>query len=654
MKKNRLSQETSPYLQQHASNPVDWHPWGEEALRLAQSENKPILLSIGYAACHWCHVMAHESFEDEETARIMNELFVNIKVDREERPDLDKIYQTAHYLLAQRAGGWPLTIFLSPNDLTPFFTGTYFPREPRQSLPPFKEVLRAISAAYKDQADQIVLQNEELRRLLEPPVHSTDSVTLSLQPLPAAMVYLDELYDKTNGGFGKAPKFPQPSMLELLVHNKSVLGALTLKNMAERGLYDQLRGGFYRYSVDAAWRIPHFEKMLTDNGQLLYLYALASRQFNNTFFAEIARETAEWVLAEMQSPDGGYYSSLDADSEGHEGKFYVWDKSEIEALLSPEEYAEAVTYFGLDQPANFENQWHLQAQNALNASKKSVIKNKLLAARNQRTRPARDEKILTSWNALMIKGMLTAGFILNEPRYIASAKQALNFICQHLWKNQRLLATYKDGKAHLNAYLDDYAYLIDALLTYLQLEWNSDYLHFATQLADHLVDRFEDKKSGAFYFTANDHEKLLYRPKTLMDEANPSGNGVAVRVLISLGYLLANTRYLEAAEKALTAAWVPIEKFPGEHCTLLLGLKNLLKPNKIIVLRGEDKAMREWWGYSKIFDSEVYAIPNNAQGLPEALAVHKPQDGVVAYICQGARCLNAIDDFEEFKQVVEK
>jgi uncharacterized protein YyaL (SSP411 family) len=577
-KLNRLGNETSPYLQQHAHNPVDWFPWGDEALEKARRENKPILLSIGYAACHWCHVMAHESFEDQTTADTMNELFVNIKVDREERPDLDKIYQTTHHLLTQRSGGWPLTTFLTANDLTPFFSGTYFPLEPRQHMPAFKDILHKISDIFLQRQDDIKLQNKSVQEVLQKKsLPNTVQPAFNEEPYAAAMLAIENNFDHKFGGFGDAPKFPHPKMLEFLLQEQSDMALTTLLSMAEGGIYDQLGGGFYRYSVDAQWEIPHFEKMLYDNAQLLFLYTEAAAIFNEPYFAEIARETAHWVIREMQSADGGYYSSLDADSEGHEGKYYAWDVHDIEKILSREEFQIVKIYYGLDDAPNFEGSWHLHIVEALkNAHEKAVLENarkKLLAARTERIYPHRDEKILTAWNALMIKAMLVAGDALHEPSFIESAKKALTFLHKKLWKNERLLASAKDDKAHLPAYLDDYAFLLSALLTSYKIQGDEADLLFAKKLADTMIKHFFDKDAGGFFFTADDHEKLLYRPKTLMDESLPSGNGVAVSALIELDILLNQSHYEDAIQKTLTLAWPILLQYPSEHCSLLLALK---------------------------------------------------------------------------------
>lgn len=657
-KTNRLEKETSPYLRQHAENPVDWYPWGEEALQKARRENKPILLSIGYAACHWCHVMAHESFEDEKTAALMNQLFVNIKVDREERPDLDKIYQNAHYLLTQRSGGWPLTVFLTPDDLIPFFSGTYFPPEPRYQLPGFKEVLTSIAAAYQKQSQEIRQQNADLMQILNQTARPDKNVAFTHHPIQLALKTLNQYYDKKNGGFNGAPKFPQAPKLDFLLKQQSLMATETLKKMAQSGLHDQLAGGFYRYSVDAEWQIPHFEKMLYDNAQLLTLYAETGNK-------EITRAMADWIMADMQSDEGGYYSSLDADSEGHEGKYYVWTKEEIASLLTKEEMSVVSDYFGLEAKPNFEGQYHLHIASPvetviehLQLSQFAVekllnsAKEKLLIARKNRIPPALDTKILTAWNALMIKGMLKAAQLLNESRYIHSAQKAFTFIQKNLYKDKRLLASYNEGKAHLPAYLDDYIFLIDALLTSLEMKWDFQQLEWATGLAETVLTHFTDNECGGFFFTANDHEKLLYRPKSMMDEAVPSGNGIAVQVLLRLGYLLGEPRYITHAEKTLQAAWPTLSAYPAEHCTLLIGLLDLLIPPTIIVIRGPQYALQTWQTACRGINHYVIAIPETETKLPPALAAKKTNEEMVAYICRGMQCSSPVTDFFILKENV--
>ncbi|MDQ5910151.1 MAG: uncharacterized protein QG599_2247 [Pseudomonadota bacterium] len=608
---NHLIHETSPYLRQHAHNPVDWQPWGEAALDQARRESKPILLSIGYSACHWCHVMAHESFEDEATAAVMNELFINIKVDREERPDLDKIYQTAFQLLHRRAGGWPLTMFLTPDDHVPFVGGTYFPKTPRYGMPAFTEVLRRVSDHYRQHPHDIRQQNQVLLDALcrdAPPV--SPEATLTAAPLQASRDQLLNDLDRTYGGFDGAPKFPHPARLEQLLRHwiasqrcddfqcqepdreAEAAIRLTLGKMARGGIYDHLGGGFYRYSVDAEWQIPHFEKMLYDNGPLLALYAQAWQATGDARLRTVAEETGAWLIREMQAPEGGYYATLDADSEGEEGRFYLWTPEQVRELLNVEEYAALAVCYGLELPPNFEGSaWHLRltaepmelAQRLrveptqVNAWLTSA-RNELFTVRSQRIWPGRDEKILTAWNGLAIRGMAVAGRLLERNDFVASAERALDFIQTRLWQNGRLLAVHKDGQSRLNAYLDDYAFLIDGVLELRECRCREGDLDFAQALADVLLDQFEDRTAGGFYFTAHDHEPLIQRPKPPHDDALPSGNGVAAQVLLKLGRLTGEDRYRQAAERTLHWAWPTLRQIPTACSALLMALADNLEP----------------------------------------------------------------------------
>ena len=681
MLRNHLADETSPYLLQHADNPVDWYPWGEAALRKARQENKPILLSIGYSACHWCHVMAHESFEDEGTAALMNELFVNIKVDREERPDLDKIYQVAQQMLTHGSGGWPLTMFLTPQE-QPFFGGTYFPKEPRYGMPAFRDLLRRVAAYYREQGKEIATQSRELQAALAAMVPTPDlGAVLETQPLAQARAALERTFDGTFGGFSGAPKFPHATSIERCMRQwyatsadtepdlKALyMASLTLTRMAEGGIYDQLGGGFARYSVDGAWMIPHFEKMLYDNGQLLCEYARAHLATGEALFAKVAHETADWVLRDMRLREGGFYSSLDADSEGHEGRFYAWERSEVQSLLTPREYSAFSTRFGLDRSANFEGAWHLhtyasldEIAGALEDSAQAVAaliessRAKLLKARNLRVWPARDEKILCSWNALMIKGLSIAARVLRRPDLAEAAGTALDFVRHHLWRDGRLLATYKGGRAHLPAYLDDYAFLADALLELLQTRWRSSDLDFACQLADVLLDQFEDKDNGGFFFTARDHEQLIHRSKTFGDESVPSGNGVAASVLTRLGYLLGETRYLDSAARTLRSAWAGIQEYPQAHMSLLNALEDFLSAMQIVVVRGEASSAAQWAGaLSQLYAPTrmIFAIPDDAQ-LPPALAAKRPGETTIAYLCSGMTCSAPLANLEEVTRTLK-
>ena len=675
MLRNHLVDETSPYLLQHADNPVEWYPWGEAALQRAKQENRPILLSIGYSACHWCHVMAHESFEDLGTAELMNELFVNIKVDREERPDLDKIYQVAQQMLTHGSGGWPLTMFLTPQQ-QPFFGGTYFPKEPRYGMPAFRDLLRRVAQYYREQGEEIATQNAQLQAALAAMVPPPGlGVVLDDSPLALARAALAKSFDAGFGGFTGAPKFPHSTSIERCMRQwyatsadtepdlKALyMASLTLTRMAEGGLYDQLGGGFARYSIDAAWMIPHFEKMLYDNGQLLCEYARAHLATGEALFAKIAHETADWVLRDMRSPAGSFYSSLDADSEGHEGKFYVWNRDEVQSLLTAREYNAFSARFGLDRSANFEGEWHLHISAslddiaaALNEPVQAVAadiesaRSKLLKARNLRVWPARDEKTLCSWNALMIKSLGLASRVLGRPDLAEAAGTAVDFLRRHLWRDGRLLATYKDGRAHLPAYLDDYALLADALLELLQTRWRSSDLDFARQLAEVLLDQFEDKDSGGFFFTAKDHEQLIHRSKTFADESVPSGNGFAASMLIRLGYLLGETRYLDAAERTLRAGWAAIQDYPQAHMSLANALEDFLSALQIVVIRGEASSAAHWasvLGRLYAPTRMIFAIPNDAQ-LPPALTAKRPGETTVAYLCTGMTCTAPLTNLEE-------
>ncbi len=678
---NHLANETSPYLLQHAHNPVDWYPWGPEALEKARRENKPILLSVGYSACHWCHVMAHESFEDEDTAELMNQLFVNIKVDREERPDIDKIYQTAHGLLTQRTGGWPLTVFLTPDDHVPFFAGTYFPNEPRHGMPSFTELMQRLTSFLAEHRDEIDKQKASVVNALQSMAQAAPSAdTLNDEPLQKARRQLEQNYDTRYAGFGQAPKFPHPTNLEFLLctwadstgsDSPDTLAldmtVSTLEAMARGGMYDLLGGGFCRYSVDDRWMIPHFEKMLYDNGALLSLYAEAALATGNPLFTRICKETADWVMREMQSPEGGYYSSQDADSEGEEGKFYVWTPAEVEALLSKEEYPLFARHYGLDRAANFEGQWHLhtyhqrkQLESEFGLDSETVDKyienarRKLFAVREQRIRPGRDDKVLTSWNGLMIRGMAIAGRCLDKPEWVASAERAVDFIRETLWEDGRLLATCKDDKAHLNAYLDDHVYLMDGLLELLQARWRDSDLLFAIELAEVLLDHFEDP-AGGFFFTSDDHETLIQRPRPTSDDATPSGNGIAAKVFGRLGHLLGEAGYIKAAEKTLKGLWPNIEHMPHAHTSLLMAANESMNPVQTVILRGSGDEFIRWrerlyrfWAPRRL----ALAIPESEHVLPGVLAERKPDGpdgGALAYICTGLTCSTPITGFDDFE-----
>ncbi|MBT8116858.1 MAG: thioredoxin domain-containing protein [Gammaproteobacteria bacterium] len=678
---NHLVNETSPYLLQHAANPVEWYPWGPAALQKARQENRPILLSIGYSACHWCHVMAHESFEDPETAELMNRLFINIKVDREERPDLDKIYQTAHSLLTQRPGGWPLTVFLTPDDHVPFFAGTYFPDQPRHGMPSFRDLMLRIDEYLADNETEIRTQNTSLVKALQEISAAAASDSINAMPLDSARQVLERSFDATDGGFGEAPKFPHPTNLERLLRHWARsrtadgtgdrralhMAVFSLEKMARGGLFDQLGGGFCRYSVDNHWMIPHFEKMLYDNGALLALYGEAWAATGSPLFARTARQTAAWVMREMQAPEGGYYSSLDADSEGEEGRFYVWTPDAVRALLDADDYRLFARRYGLDRDANFEGHWHLHVYRtrnqlaeefslSLEAVEETLDRAHtiLFEAREQRIRPGRDDKVLTSWNGLMIRGMAIAGRHLDEPAWIDSAERALDFIRTTLWRDGRLLATCKDGRAHLNAYLDDYVYLVDAILELLQVRWRDGDLAFAVELAEAVLAHFSDP-DGGFFFTSDDHEQLIQRPKPNHDDATPSGNGIAARVFGRLGHLLGEARYLEAAERTLRSVWSGIESMPHGHTSLLVALEELLFPWQAVIIRGQGEELEAWRKQSARPYAPArctLAIPDDVTALPGALGARAVAGHTLAYICNGMSCDAPLSERDAFEQAI--
>jgi len=665
---NRLSAETSPYLQQHAQNPVDWYPWGPEALERARREDKPILLSIGYSACHWCHVMAHESFEDEGVAAVMNRHFVNVKVDREERPDLDQIYQSAHQLLAQRGGGWPLTMFLGP-DGTPFFGGTYFPKTARYGLPGFADLLERVAEVWREKRADIAEQGAQVRQALAHlmPTAGGHASDFSDQPVRDALDRLRASFDSRHGGFGGAPKFPHPTDLELCLRVGATRGdaaaremaETTLTRMVEGGIFDQLRGGFCRYSTDARWLIPHFEKMLYDNGALVAVLAQAWQATRRTHFHRAATDTVDWLTGEMQSPDGGFYSSLDADSAGEEGRYYVWDRDEVRHLLTAEEAAVAVPFWGMDGEPNFEGRhWHLHVARSYEEAARlggipeseafglvSRARTKLLAARGTRVRPGRDDKILVSWNALAIRAL--AMFARANNGNVRPARLAVRFIREHMWKDGRLFATYKDGRAHLNAYLDDYAFLIDALLELLQADFDMPELELACDLADVLLDEFLDRDAGGFFFTGRSHEKLIHRPKPGHDNATPSGNGVAAFALNRLAALTGDDRYAAAAQGTAALFYPAMRAQPGGFAQLMVALEEQLEPPAVLVLRGTHDRLQPWksrLGREFLPGVIVLAIPDNVEGLPPVLDKPAGGENVNAWLCRGVNCLPAMKD----------
>lgn len=674
---NRLKQETSPYLLQHADNPVEWYPWGEQALTLARELDKPILLSIGYSACHWCHVMAHESFEDNEVAAIMNAHFINIKVDREERPDIDQIYQTAHSMLSNRSGGWPLTVFLTPNQ-EPYFTGTYFPKTSRYQLPGFADLVPRVAQFYHERKDDLVVQNSQLADALKRSIPAPSSVlSASESTLKLAFTSLERSFDFEHGGFGSAPKFPNPADITLLLHESNAgnqqaeaMVLQMLSAMANGGIYDQLGGGFCRYSVDARWNIPHFEKMLYDNAQLLFLYVDAWQISKNPHYQQVIAETITWLTREMRDSQGAFYSSLDADSKdenGHsaEGAFYIWQPAQVKALLTPEEFIVASRCLGFDRAPNFEDPhsqtqaWHPYLVQAPQDDEIDLLisaQTKLFQARDKRHHPGRDDKILTSWNALAIKGLARAGRVFNRPDWIKLAQDAVGFIYQNLWVNDALLATCKDDgngnyHAHLNAYLDDYAYLLDALIELLQADYRSEDLAFAEDLAEALLADFESE-DGGFYFTSHQHETLIHRPKQGYDNATPNGNGIAAVALQKLGHILGESRYLQASERTLKAFDSSMANNPAACASLCHALREFLTPPTLVIMRGNANKMQLWheainqtyyphhlfFYFDETWDEKVRDLPPSLQRAATS--------DVNAWVCKGVVCSPSIDDLQ--------
>lgn len=652
---NRLAAESSPYLLQHADNPVDWYPWGEEALALARREGRPILLSIGYSACHWCHVMAHESFEDAETAALMNRLFVNIKVDREERPDLDQIYQLAHQMLARRSGGWPLTVFLTPEGV-PFFSGTYYPKRGRYGLPSFTELLNGIARNWRDERGQIEAQNASLlaalQRTLPQPGAGRE---LDAGLLAAALEQLESNFDPDFGGFGGAPKFPHPGDLALLLRHGNDSQRrhvyFSLRQMALGGLFDQLGGGFFRYSVDERWEIPHFEKMLYDNALLLGVYADAWAQCGDPLFQRVVEMTIDWALREMRSPDGGFYAALDADTDGEEGATYVWSCEELKDVLAADEYAAFATAYGLDRSANFEGHaWHLQeVGKPANPSALASARARALSIRQQRRQPGCDDKVLAAWNGLMITGLLRAGRVFTRPEWIAAGQQTFDFVRREMWIDGRLRATWKNGQARLAAYLDDYACLLAAAIESMQSGFRRQDLAFALELGDALLTHFEDAENGAFYFTAHDHERLVFRAKVAHDAALPAGNGIAARALGQLAVLTGESRFADARERSLTCLQKEMRRAPAACASLLMALSELVIPPSLLVLRGPNEELAEWIRCLGVPTEGGLSLAVGPQedGLPAPL--DKPcGERVNAWLCEGVTCLPPIDGLSAF------
>ena len=609
---NALINETSPYLLQHAHNPVDWYPWGEEALKKARTEGKPILLSIGYSACHWCHVMAHESFENEEIARLMNDNFVNIKVDREERPDLDQIYMSAVQMMTGH-GGWPMTMFLTPEGV-PFYGGTYFPPEDRFNMPGFPRVLLSVAEAYRSQPEQIdgtaTAMLGELRRmgLAE---ESRDLLTTDI--LDSAYRRIAANYDRVHGGFGGAPKFPPSMTLEFFLHmhyrnrfpEPLSIVTETCRKMAEGGMYDQLGGGFHRYSVDAKWLVPHFEKMLYDNALISSLYIHVYQVTRDEFYRRITEEILDYVAREMTDSSGGFYSSQDADSEGEEGKFFVWSRQEVIDVLGDHNCAVFCDYYDITDGGNFEgrNILHVNTSIEAVASKHGITAERareiieqgrrtLFNIREVRVKPGRDEKILTSWNGLMLASFAEASAILDRPNYAEIARANGRFLLSHLQRDGLLLRTYKAGESKLNAYLEDYANLIHGLIALYEATGELEWFESALGLTDKMIEQFWDDEAGGFFFTGQSHEQLIVRSKEWLDNATPSGNSVAALALLRLALLTANEDYRRRATTVLRLMANQVRRYPSAFGFALAALDFYLSTPLEVVVVGEPSETR--------------------------------------------------------------
>jgi hypothetical protein len=603
---NHLATENSPYLLQHAENPVNWYPWGPEALTLARSQDKPIFLSIGYSACHWCHVMAHESFEDQAIAQLLDEHFVSIKVDREQRPDLDQIYIEAVQMLSGHAG-WPLSAFLTP-DLEPFFGGTYWPPLARGGMPGFADVLQAVADAWKRKRAEVIQQGQRLAELLRRDLLTESAPAtnhLDDQPLRTAEAELLQAVDPRWGGFGTAPKFPPANSLRILLRRWGRQGAgrlldpvrLTLDRMAQGGLYDQLGGGFHRYSVDDQWLVPHFEKMLYDNALLAVCYLEGWQVTGNAAYAQVVRETLDYVVRDMTAPEGGFYSAEDADSDGDEGSFYVWTPAEIQKILGADRAAAFCYLYDVTEGGNFEGRNVLsrprtlaQAAQILNRSVENLggeveeDRRRLLAARSGRVRPGRDDKVLVSWNGLMIDAFARAGAVLGVPQYLDVAAKAADFLLTHLRRpNGQLLHYWRRGKAAGNGYVDDYASLANALVTLYETRFEERWIDAAAWLADEILRRFADPEKGGFFYTEAG-DGLLARKKDHFDSSLPSGTGLATMALLRLGKLSGRKDYLAAAQRSLTVARPWMERAPSGSGAMLLALDMYLGPTPEIVI----------------------------------------------------------------------
>jgi len=677
---NRLIHENSPYLLQHAHNPVDWYPWGKEALAKAREEDKPILLSIGYSACHWCHVMEKESFENEAIADIMNRYFINIKVDREERPDIDEVYQYAVQLFG-RGGGWPLTVFLTPEG-KPFFGGTYFPPEEREGMKGFPDILLAVAKAYRERKREIEMTTAELKNVLVRMTDRTPSdAELRLTDLEEAASRLLRYYDPIHGGFGTAPKFPNTTQLSLLLryHRRSgdplAIKAVgeTLRCMAEGGIYDQLGGGFHRYAVDERWQVPHFEKMLYDNALLSCIYLDAYKVTKDPFFKKIAEETLNYILREMEHPDGGFYSSQDADSDGEEGRYYVWTKGEIESVLG--EDAEVVCrYYGVTEAGNFDGRNVLHIDRGIEALSREFGlsgedirrildrgRSRLFAARDQRVKPFLDTKIITGWNGLVLSALTNAYQATGEDSYLDTAKRSFDFIKSHLYREGRLLHVWKDGAARVEGDLDDHAFLASAAIDLFEVTFDGGYLSWAERLADSLIELFLDRERGGFYHSSQSDDRLFHRLKTGNDLSLPSGNAVAAALLLRLSNYRDNQRYRTVAEGAIRLFYKDALEDPFSYSGLLLATYLYLEGTMEITIignrgSGEVMGLLRRLGERYIPNKVIYLMDERGGGgyIPAFARDRSQRKGrVTVYICKDFTCSEPLTEWADIERLLK-
>jgi uncharacterized protein YyaL (SSP411 family) len=676
---NRLIHETSPYLLQHAHNPVDWYPWGDEAFDRARAEGKPVLLSIGYSACHWCHVMERESFEDPVIANLMNSLFVNIKVDREERPDVDDVYMRAVQLMIGR-GGWPLTVFLTP-DRRPFHGGTYFPPVDRHGMPGFPRVLEAVARAFRDKPEDVARAVGQLvagvqRSEGTPTAAAALDPTLARRAAEAMVPHVDSV----DGGLGGAPKFPHSRAFQLLLrqyrttHAPEFLDAVTLtcRRMADGGIYDQIGGGFHRYAVDARWLVPHFEKMLYDNAELSRLYLELFQVTGDVAFRGVAEGTLGYLLREMRHPGGGFYAATDADSEGEEGKFFVWTPAEVRAVVDPADVDLVCRYWDITDEGNFEGKSiaHVtvtveQVARLFGRSPESAAasideaRRRLFAARSLRVPPARDEKIITSWNALVIGALAEAGRVLDEPRYLEAAAAAAEFLWQQVRRDGRLLHGWAKGKAKQDAFLDDHAFLAAALLDLYEAGGDARWLPRVRELVEALETRFHDDQGGGYFFTPHDGEALIVRSKSGAEGAIPSGSAVAAVILLRFHELSGDDHLRARAEEVLRLYYAAAAENPFGYTTYLEALERWAEGAVEVVIVGDPattdaRALWRMVATRYLPHRTLVRVPSDASDVP-AVARDRPQVGgrATAYVCRGFTCSAPVHTPDELKPLLD-